>query len=143
MTSAEPGRKFAYSDNIRWHIVWQKIGTELPYRTIASNLNVSLGTVHNIYQRYVDTGTVTPKQQPCRQELRSLNQQDELFIIGIILDNPSVYLGEVCRAIEDVCSKNVSPATVFRVIHKHGINRKKLHQVAKQRSLVHSQAWYH
>ena len=101
---------------------------ELPYRTIASNLNVSLGTVHNIYQRCVDTGTVTPKQQPCRQELRSLNQQDELFIIGIILHNPSVYLGEVCQAIED---ENVSPATVRRVIHKHGFTRKKLHQVAK------------
>ena len=76
MTSDEPGRKLAYSDDIRWHIVWQKIGMELPYRTIASNLNVSLGTVHNIYQRYVDTGIVTPKQQPCKQQLRSLNQQD-------------------------------------------------------------------
>ena len=27
--SAEPGRKAPYSNDIRWHVVWQRIGMEL------------------------------------------------------------------------------------------------------------------
>ena len=33
--SAEPGGKTAYSDDLRWRIVWQKIAQEKPYRDIA------------------------------------------------------------------------------------------------------------
>ena len=134
MTSAEPGRKTAYAADLRWRIVWQRIGMELSYRSIAANLNVAVGTVHHIYRRFIETGDVLPKKVQ-RTELRSLNHFDELFVIGLIIDSPSQYLSELCHAIEDVCGKQVSPSTVCKIIHKHGFTRKKLQHVAKQRSL--------
>ena len=38
--SAEPNRKRAYSSDIRWRIVYQRVGMELTYPKIATNLNI-------------------------------------------------------------------------------------------------------
>ena len=92
MVSAEPGRKAPYSVDLRWRIVWQRIGINFEFRKIACNLNVSLGTVYNIYKQFSLTGDVTLKQQPLRRNYRSLDHADELFILGVILDTPSTYL---------------------------------------------------
>ena len=67
MVSAEPGRKAPYSVDLRWRIVWQRIGINFEFRKIACNLNVSLGTVYNIYKQFSLTGDVTLKQQPLRR----------------------------------------------------------------------------
>ena len=40
--SAEPHRKKAYSSDLRWRIVYQRIGMGLSFPKIASNLNVAL-----------------------------------------------------------------------------------------------------
>ena len=135
MTSAEPGRKAPYAVDLRWRIVWQRIGMDISYRNIAKNLNVALGTVHHINKLFKRTGDVMPKKMPERIESRILSHSDELFIIGVIIESPSYYLSELCGAIKDVCGKQVCPSTVCKVIHKHGFTRKKLHQVAKQRSI--------
>ena len=37
--SAEPGRKAPYSTDLRWRVVWQRAGMQLPFRDIARNLN--------------------------------------------------------------------------------------------------------
>ena len=44
--SAEPGRKKGYSDDLRWRMVYQRIGMNLDYKIIASHLNVATSTVH-------------------------------------------------------------------------------------------------
>ena len=48
-----------------------------------------------------------------------------------------MYLGEVCRKVEDVTSKKVSSSTVCRIIQRHGFTRKKIQQVALQRSIAY------
>ena len=60
MTSAEPGRKAPNSRDLRWRMVWQRIGINLSYSKIASNLNVALGTAHNINHLFRKTGDVVP-----------------------------------------------------------------------------------
>ena len=79
---------------------------------------------------------VAPKQQPSRRDC-SLDHSAELFILGVILDTPSTYLQELCQAIHEVAGKDVSPATICRVIRRNGYTRKKLQYVAKQRSAEH------
>ena len=78
---------------------------ELSYRSIATNLNVALGTVYHINHLFIETGDVIPRKAPQRTELRTLTHSDELFILGVITDHPSSYLKELCSAIEDVCGK--------------------------------------
>ena len=59
-TSAEPGRKAAYSRDIGWRVVWQKVGMGLTFREIASRLQIATGTAHHIFERFQDTGDVSP-----------------------------------------------------------------------------------
>ena len=134
--SAEPGRKAAYSSDLRWRVVWQRIGMELPFREIANNRSLSLGTVHNHFKLFEMTGEVTPKVCS-RESTRVLSVHDELIIVGLLLDNSSLYLCEVAQNIAALSGIEVSPATICRVIHRNGLSRKKLHQVALQRSDEH------
>ena len=55
--SAEPNRKRAYSSDIRWRIVYQRVGMGLTYPKIATNLNIALSTSHRTFEQ---TGTVDP-----------------------------------------------------------------------------------
>ena len=61
MVSCEPHRRVPYSPDLRWRIVWQRIGMEQNFRTIASNLNVAVGMVYRIYKLFEETGNVDPK----------------------------------------------------------------------------------
>jgi len=60
--SAEPGKKVAYSDDLRWRVVWQRLAKEKPFRDIAASLNIGLGTVHNTWKLFEQSGQVTPRK---------------------------------------------------------------------------------
>ena len=133
--SAEPGRKSAYSHYLRWRVVWQRIAMELTFRAIAANLNISLGTVYNVCQLFETTGEVDPKPIPKREELRKLDGHHELYIIGLVMENPALQLSEICSMIEEISpGTQVSLSTVCRLLHHYGITRKKVEKVALQRN---------
>ena len=99
--SAEPGRKAPYSIDLHHCMIWQIIGTSLPYRKVAQNLNVAVGTVHNVLCRFQATGELEPTK-PDRSNTRKLSNNQELLLVGLFLDNPGLYLGEVCREVADI-----------------------------------------
>ena len=90
--SAEPGRKTAYSADLRWRVVWQRIGMGLTFRKIAENLNIACSTAQATYKLFEQTGGVDPRGQPSRTDVRSLNDTDEIYIVGLVLENPSMYI---------------------------------------------------
>ena len=47
--SAEPSRRAPYSRDLRWRVAWQRLALGLKFREITVNLNISLGTVYNIF----------------------------------------------------------------------------------------------
>lgn len=134
--SAEPGRKTAYSADLRWRIVWQRIGMEQSYRKIASSLNIAPSTAVATLKLFQRTGDVSSRRQPSRKDLRCLNDSDELYVIGLVLENPGMYLQEICQEIYNVTCKQVSASTVCRLLARHGFTRKKIQKVAKQRSVA-------
>ena len=50
MTSTEPSRRKPYSVDIRWRVVWQHIGMDLSFRSIACRLNISVGTAYKLFE---------------------------------------------------------------------------------------------
>ncbi len=99
-SSAEPGRKKAYANDLRWRIVYQRVGMSLSLEKFTSNLNVSTSTAYRINARFEQTGGVDPDgQQKRRSNLRRFDERSELFGVGLILDNPSLYLGEACQKV--------------------------------------------
>ena len=77
--SAEPGRKTAYSNDLCWRIVYQRIPMNLP-----------------LYWLFEESGTVDPLSLRKRLDCRRLDLCRELHVVGVILENPSMYLGELC-----------------------------------------------
>jgi len=106
--SAEPGRKTAYSADFRWRVVWQRIGMGLTFKKIAENLNIACSTAQATYKLFEQTGGVDPRGQPSRTDVRSLNDTDEIYIVSLVLENPSMYLQEICQEVYNVLGKQVS-----------------------------------
>ncbi len=137
-TSAEPGRKAPYSSDLRWLIVWQKYGMNLSQ--VAKNLKISLGTTFNICRKCEESGSVNPTTHEESEDRRRLGGQQELWLMGLLL-NTSSYLGEICQSVYHAFGLSISPSTVCCIIHKHGFTRKKIQQVAIQRSLEYQGAF--
>ena len=108
---------------------------ELQFRDIARNLCLSLGTVYNHFARFKETGGVAVVRSSKPGSRKVLDDHQELLVIGILLDDSALYLCEVCQRVKDATDITVSPPTICRIIHRHGLTRKKIKQVASQRSL--------
>ena len=132
--SAEPARTVAYSCDLRMRVVWQRIGMGLSFRSIARNLNVSVGTVSNIISLFERTGEVKPKPPGPRPDLRKLDERDELSIIGMVMQNPNMRLLEICKEIEVHAGVSVSASTICRLLKKYHFSRKKLQFIPTQRN---------
>ena len=134
MSSAERGRRKAYANDLRWRMVYQRIGMRLPLQKIAENLNVSAATVYRVNVRFEQTGEVDPQDPHKRRPyLRQLDQHNEIYMVGLVLQNPTIYLSEVCSKIYDECGLQASPSTICRLLFSYGITHKKVGYVALQR----------
>ena len=60
--SCEPTRSSAYSEDLRWRIVYQKEGMGLSYTEVAKNLSVDLSIVKRVVKLFNNTGNVTKKR---------------------------------------------------------------------------------
>ena len=130
--SAEPHRRSAYQADLRWRIVYQKIGMNLSFQRISSNLNIAASTAHRIYSLFERSGNVD-SAPIARREEKILDERSELYVVGLVLDNPAMYLSEIRQEIHDVLNIDVSVSTICRLLQRYGITRKKIVQVAIQR----------
>lgn len=108
---------------------------ELSYRHISERLCISVETAYNTLQLFQRTGSVDAKPPSMRPDLCKLDDCHQLYIISIVLDNPTLYLGEICEAIKDVTGTVVVPSTVCKLLGKYGFSRKKIQHIALQRNL--------
>ena len=108
--SAEPAQTTAYSPDIGWRVVWQRLGKDSTFKQIGKRLQIAPSTAHRIFSRFRDTGNVAPLKQPSREDARKLDGHHELFIIAMIHENPSLYLREICQAIYEATGVMVSVA---------------------------------
>ena len=130
--SAEPQRKAPYLIDLRLRVVWQRLGKDLSFNKISKNLNIAASTACRIYCEFECKGHVLPSdalKQP-RRELRKLDDYMELFIIGLVLESPGLYLREICDKVKVISGIQVSECTVCRILHRHGCSRKRIRYIA-------------
>ena len=131
--SADPGRKTAYSVDLRWRVVWQRIGLGLCYREIAQNLNISVGIAYNTFKLFEHTGDVMAKGLRKRPKVCKLDYHHQLYVITLVLDKPNIYLSELCSAIKEITDIHISSSTICKLLARYGLTRKKIQHVAAQR----------
>ena len=78
--------------------MWQRIALDCGFKKIASNLNISVGTAYNIFKLFETTGEVDHKSQPKREH--KLDSHHEIYIIGMILDSPTLQLSEIASKVQ-------------------------------------------
>ena len=131
--SVEPGRKAPYSPDVRWRVLWQRTAFEFSFRKIAENLSIAPSTARAIFKMFEEAGDVVPKTQPKREDTRCLDTHHEVFVIALVMECPSMYQHEICKAIEVATRACVSEATICRILRKNGLTRKKIRTVAVDR----------
>ena len=134
MTSCEKLRSSAYSEDLRWRIVWQKYGLQLNILKIAENLSVDKSTVSRVLHTFCSTGLVSKKAYPVHRARRKITLPIQLFILNLVLDQPGILLREIQSLLLSELQLKVCLSTIYRFLHKAGFTRQKLLLYAAQRS---------
>ena len=132
MSSCEPRRTSAYSDDLRWRMVWQRDGLGCTYDGIARNLCVDKSTVKRIVDRFRLSGNVSKKPYPAQRCARKLILPAQLLILQLVMDHPAHYLDEIQKELKDILLIDVDISTICRFLQKCGFTRQKLRNVALQ-----------
>ena len=83
--------------------------------------------------KFHQTGDVLPAEhrngpQPL------LGQFEQIVLVRVLSENPSIYLYEVRQKLENMFGVSVSISTVCKTMKLLGFTRKKIHHIALQRS---------
>lgn len=89
--SCEPGRRQAYSNDLRWRMVWQREVLGYKYDQIAVNLNVHPSTVFRVTKLFSTSGSVDHKPYLRDKLFRSFTPTVELILLHIVLQKPGIY----------------------------------------------------
>ena len=133
MDSCESGRSSAYSEDLRWRMVWQKHALGLNSLDIAKNLNVHRSTVDRVLQIFLSTGCVSKKSYPKEAAFRKITPVCAMFILNLVISNPAIYLHEVQASVEEFLLIDIHISTIATFLSSSGFSRQKLRQIALQR----------
>ena len=133
MDSCEPSRTSAYSDDLRWRIIWQVEGLGYSVKQVAQNLSIDKSTVYRIHDRFGATGSVCKSIYPKEKAFRLLTTPAQILILTLIVDRPGIFLREIQVKLRDILQLEVDVSTICRFLHTSGCTRQKLCLVALQR----------
>ena len=133
MTSCEPTRCSAYSEDLRWRIVWQTEALRYTSDQVASNLGIDKSTVNRIRQRWCTSGSLKKKVYAKDKAYRKLTAPAQLLVLHLVINKPGIFLREVQSELFEVLMLEVDTSTICRFLHNSGFTRQKLRLVALQR----------
>lgn len=132
-TSYEPQRTSAYSEDMKWRMVWQSEALGLQYSDIAANLGVDSATVCRTVTRFRESGAVQKKKHPSLRAYNKLTTPLELMIVHLVLKRPGIYLHEIATELLETTGASLSLSTICRFLKKMGFTRQRLRLAALQR----------
>ena len=130
----------AYSNDLRWRIVWLYYYKEKSIEEIQDLLFVSSRSVRRYPTLFEETGDVSPAIQQ-HGPGRILDAFEEMSLIQSLVSRPEMYLEELRQELIQITGTDVSVSTICKTLKRLGFSRKKLKQVALQRSEEHRQAF--
>lgn len=131
--SCESGRRKAYSNDLRWRMIFQREMLGLSYEEVGLRLSVDPSTVWRAVQRFEELGTVDSSYSNDGPP-KKLTSFDEFTIMEAVLDQPSLYLSEIQHTVQQTTGTSISESAICRFLHRNNFSRKKLTRVAKQRN---------
>ena len=117
----------AYSNDVRWRIVWQKLFFRRCNKKVAVDLFVSPKTVQRIFRRYLTTGDVLPSIIGRPKATTTMYQHEEFMLVDMILRKSTFQFVEIGGyEIERVFGRHFSCQSLCSAMHRLGFTRKKV-----------------
>ena len=131
-TSINPDRTSPYSEDLRWHMIWQRVALGYNVKAVASNLGVDPSTVSRTVRCFYATGDVHKKPYPKdARPNKKLTSPVQLTILHTMLQHPEIYLHELRGCMCAYRSSCKSSLCTF--LNGMNFTRQKMQIVAKQR----------
>ena len=132
--SCEPKRTSAYSNDLRWRMVYMVEMQHKPCREVAENLAVDPSTVSRTVSLFNESGNVNKRKHPPNKGTAVLTEIDKLIIMETVLEKPEVYMREIRDTLISETGTEVDISTIWKFLQTSNITRQKMVLVAKQRS---------
>ena len=134
--SCERNRTKAYSEDLRWRMIYNVCALDKSCSETASCLGVDLSTVKRTVALFDETGNVTKRKYPNTHgdHLRKLTDIDKLLVLEIAIEKPGIYLREIKQFLMEETGTEVDISTICRFLKESGFTRQKMVITAKQRS---------
>ena len=126
--SYEPARSSAYSDDLRWRMVYQRMALGLTFDQISKNLGIDKSTAQRTVTLFT-LGAYIKRPYPKEKASRKLTSPAQMFVLHLTLQKPAIYLHEIQK---EVSLLKVSLSTLCTFLHKSGFTRQRLRTVALQ-----------
>lgn len=132
MTSCEKSRSSAYSEDLRWRIIWQRHGLGYTCQEVAKNLSIDKSTVSRVTRLFEATGDVKKRTYPSERAFRKITLPVQALIFQLVIEKPGIRLNEIQEDILNTLLVDVSESAICRFLHKSGFSRQRLKIVATQ-----------
>ena len=130
--SCEPLRTSAYSEDLRWRMVWQRYALGYTFKTIGTNLDVDPSTVQRTVNLFEVTGSVQKRQYSQVSIQKKITPSVEVIIYTLVVQQPGILLRELQSELRDY-GVEVGLSTICQFLHRSGFSRQKMVLIAKQR----------
>ena len=131
-SSCEPRRSSAYSEDLRYRMLWQREALGLSYGQISQNLGVDKSTVQRTVALFNRTGSLSKRPYPKQKVRRKISSLAELYILNLVVQKPGVYLHEIQEELQEFLLLEISISTICKFLCKSGFTRQRLRTVALQ-----------
>ena len=108
----------AYSEDLRWRIIWYKFLLMRSDEEIAFQLFVCPRTVQRICQKFVFTGNVVAERAGRPVGTTTLHRHEEYIIMEAILKEPATRLHQLASTIQEQTGSEFDVSTLCRTLHR-------------------------
>ena len=120
MTSCEKLRSSAYSEDLRWRVIWQRYALGCSRQEVAGNLSIDKSTVSRTTTLFNTSGTVSKKSYPSERAYRKITLPVQLLIFKLVIEKPGIRLREIQEELLDVLWVDISESAIYRFLYKSG-----------------------
>ena len=123
----------AYSEDLRWRVVWLYLYNDVAADDIARFMYISERSVYRYVERFRTTGEVR-KCYKTNGPAYILSEHEEFMIVNSVLSSLGIYLREIQQRLLHSTGRWVRESTICRYLKRLGMTRQKIQHVALQRS---------
>jgi len=124
----------ALSDDLKRRILTWYMEDGCTYREICALAQCSIGTVAKVMKNYHEFGELKNPFTKRTGRPRMVNEGDVQYIFSILDANPVLYLDEIQQRLNAARQKDLTIATISRLLSQYSLTRKHIQKAASERN---------